>query len=43
MNRAIGVHKLRPVIDRVFPFEDTRAALHYMERGAYYGKIVIRV
>lgn len=42
MNRAIALHKLRPVIDRVFPFESAREALVYMESGAHLGKICIR-
>ena len=41
MNRAITLHKLRPVIDRVFPFADAVAAYHHMESGAHFGKIVI--
>ena len=43
MNRAIAVHKLKPVIDRVFPFDEVPAALRHMEAGAHFGKIVIRV
>jgi NADPH:quinone reductase-like Zn-dependent oxidoreductase len=43
MNRAIGLHKLRPVVDRVFPFAEARAALKYMESAAHFGKIVLRV
>lgn len=43
MNRAIALHKMKPVIDRVFPFEEAREALKYMESGAHFGKIVIRV
>jgi NADPH:quinone reductase-like Zn-dependent oxidoreductase len=43
MNRAIALHKMRPVIDRVFPMGETRAALHYVESGAHFGKVVIRV
>jgi NADPH:quinone reductase-like Zn-dependent oxidoreductase len=43
MNRAIALHKLRPVIDRVFPLSEVRQALHYMESGAHFGKVVIRV
>ncbi|WP_406699367.1 NAD(P)-dependent alcohol dehydrogenase [Singulisphaera sp. Ch08] len=43
MNRAIGVHELRPVIDRVFPFAETPAAFRHMESAAHFGKIVIRV
>jgi NADPH:quinone reductase-like Zn-dependent oxidoreductase len=43
MNRAIALHKLRPVIDRVFPMSDIRVALHHMESGAHFGKVVVRV
>jgi NADPH:quinone reductase-like Zn-dependent oxidoreductase len=43
MNRAVALHKLHPVVDRVFPFEETRAALDLMERGGHFGKICIRV
>ena len=43
MNRAIEMHNIKPVIGRVFPFEETPAALAYMESGSHFGKIVIRV
>jgi len=43
MNRAIALHQLRPVIDRVFPFEEAREALRHLEMGAHFGKVVIRV
>ena len=43
MNRAISLHQLRPVIDRVFPFADAPAAYHYQESGAHFGKVVISV
>ncbi len=42
MNRAIALHRLRPVIDRVFPFVEARAALRHMEGASHFGKIVIR-
>jgi NADPH:quinone reductase-like Zn-dependent oxidoreductase len=42
MNRAIALHKLQPVVDRVFPFEQAREALAYMESGSHFGKICIR-
>jgi NADPH:quinone reductase-like Zn-dependent oxidoreductase len=41
MNRALAQNGLRPVIDRVFRFDETREALHYLETGAHFGKIVI--
>jgi NADPH:quinone reductase-like Zn-dependent oxidoreductase len=43
MNRAIALHKLRPVIDRVFPFAAVREALKYMESAQHFGKIVLRI
>ncbi|HEV8711505.1 MAG TPA: NAD(P)-dependent alcohol dehydrogenase [Candidatus Binatia bacterium] len=41
MNRAIAIHRMRPVIDRVFPFAQTREAFRLMESAAHFGKIVI--
>jgi NADPH:quinone reductase-like Zn-dependent oxidoreductase len=43
MNRAIALHKLRPVVDRVFPLEQTADALRHLESGSHFGKIVIKV
>lgn len=41
MNRAIAANQLRPVIDRVFPFEQSADALRYMQSAQHFGKIVI--
>ena len=41
MNRAIALHQLRPVVDRVFRFNEAQAALRHMESGAHFGKICI--
>jgi NADPH:quinone reductase-like Zn-dependent oxidoreductase len=41
MNKAISLATLKPVVDRVFPFADAKAALRHMEIGAHFGKIVI--
>ncbi|MDX2199717.1 MAG: NAD(P)-dependent alcohol dehydrogenase [Phycisphaerae bacterium] len=41
MNRFIGQHSIRPVIDRVFPFEEFPEALRTMARGDHFGKIVV--
>jgi NADPH:quinone reductase-like Zn-dependent oxidoreductase len=41
MNRVIAAHRLRPVIDRVFPFEEAPAAASYMAQGGQFGKVVI--
>jgi NADPH:quinone reductase-like Zn-dependent oxidoreductase len=43
MNAAIIANRLKPVIDRVFGFDEVPAALRHMEAGAHFGKIVIRV
>jgi len=42
MNRAVALHKLRPVVDRVFPWTQARDALRYMEAGAHFGKLCLR-
>lgn len=42
MNRAISQAKLKPIIDRVFDFEDARAAYDCMASRTHFGKIVIR-
>jgi NADPH:quinone reductase-like Zn-dependent oxidoreductase len=41
MNRAIALHKLRPVVDRVFPWTEVREALRYMESGSHFGKVCL--
>ena len=41
MNRAITQHRLRPVIDRVFPFAEAKEAYRHFESRAHFGKVVI--
>ena len=43
MNRAIRLGRLRPVIDRVFAFEDARAAYEHQAAAGHFGKIVIKL
>lgn len=43
MTAAIAHHRLRPLIDRAFLFEDAPAAFEYMASGAHVGKVVVRV
>jgi NADPH:quinone reductase-like Zn-dependent oxidoreductase len=43
MNRAIEVSRLQPVIDRVFEFEEARAAYAYLASAQHFGKVVIRL
>jgi NADPH:quinone reductase-like Zn-dependent oxidoreductase len=42
MLRAIERHKLEPVIDRVFAFEELKEAMAYLKSGRHFGKICIR-
>jgi NADPH:quinone reductase-like Zn-dependent oxidoreductase len=41
MNRAVALHQLKPVIDRVFPFSEVRQAFRHMEGAGHFGKICI--
>jgi len=43
MNRAMSLHKLRPFVDRVFRFDETRDALRHMENASHFGKICVIV
>ena len=43
MNRAIAANGIKPVIDKVFGFDEVQAAYKHMTSGAHFGKIVIRV
>ena len=43
MNRAISLAGLRPVVDRVFGFQEVIDAMRYLESGAHFGKGCIRV
>jgi NADPH:quinone reductase-like Zn-dependent oxidoreductase len=39
----LELHGTRPVLDRVFGFDQVREAFRYYESGAAFGKVVIRV
>ena len=41
MNRSIQTQKMKPVVDRVFPFTEFREALRYMEAQQHFGKICL--
>lgn len=43
ITRLIEAGAIRPVIDRVFPFESTNEALAYVEAGRAKGKVVIKL
>ncbi|WP_324197453.1 NAD(P)-dependent alcohol dehydrogenase [Nocardia cyriacigeorgica] len=41
MNRVITEHRLRPVIDREFGFDEAAAAYDYLRSGESFGKVVV--
>ena len=42
MNRAIELHKIEPVIDRVFPWLDVKNAMKYMREQKHVGKVCLK-
>lgn len=42
MNKAIALQQMKPVIDRVFAFEEAVTAFEHMAAGAHFGKVVIK-
>ncbi len=43
MNRAIALHKIKPVVDKVFPWTEIKAALRHMESQQHFGKICLAI
>ena len=43
MNSAIARHRLHPIIDRTFGFDEVREAFSLMESGKHFGKICIQI
>jgi NADPH:quinone reductase-like Zn-dependent oxidoreductase len=43
LSRFVGLHRIRPVVDRVFPFAEARKAYEYLDSGSHFGKVVIAV
>ena len=43
ISSLIDAGLVRPVVDRVFPFESTNEALAYVETGRAKGKVVVKV
>ena len=42
MLRAIGQHRLEPIVDRVFEFAELKDAMAYLASGAHFGKVCLR-
>jgi NADPH:quinone reductase-like Zn-dependent oxidoreductase len=43
MNRAIALHRLKPMVDQTFSFERMPDALRRMQSGAHFGKLVVQL
>jgi len=43
LNRALAANNVKPVIDKVYEFEDARQAFHDMEKAKHFGKLVIKI
>ncbi|MBD2433909.1 MULTISPECIES: zinc-dependent alcohol dehydrogenase family protein [Fischerella] len=43
MNQGIETNKIHPVIDKIFPIEQTQKAFEYLEQGCHFGKVVITI
>jgi alcohol dehydrogenase len=43
ITRLIEAGAIRPVLDRIFPFESTNEALAYLETGRAKGKVVVKL
>ncbi len=43
MNRAIELAKLKPVVDKTFPFAQAVDAFRTMESGSHFGKVAIKL
>ncbi|MBV8553549.1 MAG: NAD(P)-dependent alcohol dehydrogenase [Acidobacteriaceae bacterium] len=42
MNHAVEFHKIKPVIDQVFPWTEAKEALRHMESQRHFGKICLK-
>ncbi|WOH65277.1 NAD(P)-dependent alcohol dehydrogenase [Bradyrhizobium sp. BWA-3-5] len=40
---AIAVHQMKPVIDKIFSFDQAKQAFLHMESGAHFGKVAIEI
>jgi NADPH:quinone reductase-like Zn-dependent oxidoreductase len=43
MNRAIEVNRIKPIVGRVFPFDEAAEAFRQFAAGDFFGKVVITV
>ncbi len=43
MNRAIDANQMKPVVDKVFSFDQAREAFQHLEAGKHFGKVCIEI
>ena len=43
IGKLLEAGRIRPVIDRVFPFDQAKDALAYLEKGRAKGKVVVQM
>jgi len=43
LTQLVEAGKLKPVIDKEFPLEQTAAALKYLEDGHATGKVIVKI
>jgi hypothetical protein len=43
LGKLLDAGKILPVIDRIFPFDQTKEALVYLKEGRAKGKVVVKV
>ena len=43
LNGSVALHRIQPVIDKVFDFADAKAAYHHLKGQTHVGKVVIRI
>ncbi|MFN8009054.1 MAG: zinc-binding dehydrogenase, partial [Terriglobia bacterium] len=43
IGELLKTNRIRPVIDRVFPFDQAKDGLAYLETGRAKGKVVVKI
>jgi NADPH:quinone reductase-like Zn-dependent oxidoreductase len=43
MNRAIEANQIKPIVGKVFPFDEAREAFRQVGAGDFFGKVVITI
>ena len=43
IGKLLEAGTVRPVIDKVFPFDEAKEALAYLEKGRAKGKVVVQM